>query len=226
MLKYRAVLFDLDGTLLDTLADIAESANLVLAEMGLPGHPVTAFRHFVGEGVSVLFERALPPEQRRPDVVARCARAFQAAYASHWNVHTRVYEGIPRLLDGLAGRRIRLAILSNKPDDFTRRCAEAYLSDWHFDAVLGQRPEIPRKPDAAGALEIACRLALSPGDFLYLGDSSIDVKTAIAAGMRPVGAGWGFRSADELRTAGADLVAEHPLDVLHAFFQRRVDHGM
>jgi phosphoglycolate phosphatase len=210
----RAVLFDLDGTLLDTLADIASAANEVLERHGLPAHPAEAYRRFIGDGVAMLFRRALPPEHAEPERVARCVADFREAYGRGWNVHTRPYAGISELLDALVSRGLGLTLLSNKPDDFTRLCASAYLARWPFRAVLGQREGTPRKPDPAGALEIVHRLGVPAGQFLYVGDSAVDMETARRAGMRPVGVSWGFRPAEELWAAGAEAVIAHPAELL------------
>ena len=213
-MEFPAVIFDLDGTLLDTLADIADSANRVLGGRGCPTHPADAYRQFVGEGLRRLFERALPADRRRPEVVAECVAGFREAYAEHWNVRTRPYDGVPELLDALSARNVMMAVLSNKPDGFTRRCVDEYLSRWRFEAVLGQREGVPRKPDPAGALEIASRLGVATDRFLYLGDSATDMRTARSAGMRAVGAAWGFRSVDELESAGAEVIIQRPMDFL------------
>jgi phosphoglycolate phosphatase len=210
----RAVLFDLDGTLLDTLADLAHATNAVLEQAGFPTHPVDAYRRFIGEGVVVLFRRSLPVEARRDELIARCVEEFGREYGRSWNVRTRPYEGIPELLDELTVRGIALALLSNKPDAFTHRCAEEYLARWPFRAVIGNRPDLPRKPDPAGAREVARLLDLPADGFLYLGDSSIDMKTARAAGMRAIGAAWGFRTRDELWSSGAEAVIERPAALL------------
>ncbi|HEX8203355.1 MAG TPA: HAD family hydrolase, partial [Isosphaeraceae bacterium] len=178
-----AVLFDLDGTLLDTLADIAAAANAVLSRHGLPAHPVEAYRRFIGDGVATLFHRALLPGHAEPERVARCVEDFRDVHGRIWNVSTRPYAGIPELLDALGARGLGLAILSNKPDEFTRLCAAEYLARWPFRAVLGQRAGIPRKPDPAGAWEIAGRLGLPTDRFLYVGDSAVDMETARRAGM-------------------------------------------
>lgn len=211
--KSSAVVFDLDGTLLDSLADIADAANAVLFQMGYPVHTLDDYRQFVGEGVAVLFQRALPVDQRKGDVVAICVSGFQIAYGRNWNVRTRPYDGIVPLLDALAARRLKLAVLSNKPHEFTLACVNHYFAS-RFEVVFGQRDGVPRKPDPAGALEIAQRLGLAPAAFVYLGDSAVDMQTGRNAGMKPVGAAWGFRSVDELRSAGAAAVIAQPLDLL------------
>lgn len=209
-----AVLFDLDGTLLDTLADLAYSANRVLESHGLPTHPEGAYRDFVGEGIRMLFFRALPEPHRTEAWISRCAEEFLAVYGRHWNVETRPYRGIPELLDALSWRQLRLAILSNKPHASTEQCARALLPADRFEIVLGQRDGLPRKPDPAGALEIAHRMGVSPSHFVYLGDSGTDMQTAVRAGMVPVGALWGFRGRDELLAHGARVLIQRPLDLI------------
>jgi phosphoglycolate phosphatase len=214
LMKFRAVLFDLDGTLLDTLEDIAQAANDVLVGLDLPTHPPEAYRAFIGDGVATLFRRALPPDRVVPEMIDRCVAGFRETYGESWNVRTRPFDGIPELLDDLAARDLDLAVLSNKPDDFTRRCAAEYLARWPFRAVLGQREGVPRKPDPAGALEIARRLGLPAERFLYVGDTAVDMETARGAGMCPVGVAWGFRSIEELRSGGAAAIIERPAELL------------
>ena len=171
---------------------------------------------FIGEGIGTLFERAVPEGASRDDreLVARCMEGFRQTYGRGWNVATRPYPGIPELLNILVSRSLGLAVLSNKPDAFTRQCVEAYLGRWPFQAVFGDREGVPRKPDPAGAVEAAGRLGVSPGAILYLGDSSVDMATARRAGMIPVGAAWGFRTEEELRASGAVKVIAHPLELV------------
>jgi phosphoglycolate phosphatase len=213
-MRAKAVLFDLDGTLLDTLEDIANSANSALVRYGLPTHSVDAYRYFIGDGVTMLISRALPDENRDSDIIAKCVKGFRQDYSRNWNVNTRPYEGVPELLDALAAKHIKMAVLSNKPDDFTKQCVSELLPNHDFEMILGQRDAIPIKPDPVGALQIADRLGITPSRFLYLGDSAIDMKTAVRAGMFPVGALWGFRPLEELREHGAQAVIEHPMDLL------------
>jgi len=217
----RAVLCDLDGTLLDTLGDIAQAANGVLQSLGFPPHPVQDYRRFVGEGVQVLFSRALPAGTGDPDRLALCVARFREEYARCWDVHTRPYDGIPELLTGLEERGLALAILSNKPVDFVRMYVARYLSCWTFRVVLGQGEGNPRKPDPAGALRTTAELGLASSEIVYLGDSPVDVQTAHAAGMYAVGAGWGFRPVEELRQAGADATIAHPRELLPILDARR-----
>ncbi len=213
--RYKAALFDLDGTLLDTLQDIAESMNKVLEKHGLPIHPVDRYRYFVGDGAKILVERVLPPDKASDKrYLERCLKDFLALYAQNWDSNAVLYPGISDMLETLDERGFALAVLSNKPHDFTRLCVKKFLNRWKFPAVFGERPGIKRKPSPQGALEIAKRLGVKPQDCIYLGDTSIDMKTALAAGMFPVGALWGFRDEEELRKAGAKLILASPRDLI------------
>ena len=213
-MRYRAVLFDFDGTLLDTLRDLAESVNSVLSRSGFPEHSLEAYRHFVGEGIEELARRVLPEGHREEATITRTLTDVRQEYRQRWPNHTRPYEGIPELLDALTARRVKMAIVTNKPDDSTRTMAARLLPRWKFDVIVGATTEMPRKPDPKGALEAARRLRLSPEAILYVGDSDIDMKTANAAGMYAVGVLWGFRSADELIRNGAKVLIRKPLELL------------
>ncbi len=210
----KAVLFDLDGTLLDTLEDLADSANHALVEMQMPLHPVDAYRYFVGDGMMTLIERIVPDDRRDPQTIMATAEAFRRHYTKNWHVKSRPYAGIGEMLTALVDAGLQLAILSNKPQDFTELCVERLLGDFSFAPVLGQREGIPKKPDPAGALEIADILNIAPEKFLYLGDTSIDMQTAGRAGMCAVGVLWGFRTEKELRESGADHLIQAPSDLL------------
>jgi len=213
-MTYQAAIFDLDGTLIDSLADLGDAVNRVLARRGFATHPGDAYRMFVGDGAAVLMRRALPPEARDAATHQECLQAFLQDYGRNWNVKTRPYPGIGPLLDELAGRGLKLAVFSNKPDFATQDCVAALLPSWSFDMVLGQREGRPPKPDPAGALDIARHLEVAPGQTMFVGDSAVDVRTALAAGMLSVGACWGFRGSGELRAAGARVLIEHPAELL------------
>jgi len=213
-MTYNAVLFDLDGTLLDSIEDLADSMNEVLARWELPQHPVEAYKYFVGDGMEQLAERALPRERRDEATVARCIREMRQEYQTRWNAKTRPYAGIPEMLDALTERGMTKVVLSNKPEEFTRKMVAGLLSRWRFEVVAGQKPDVPIKPDPAGALRIAEQLEIPPKAFLYLGDTNTDMKTAVAAGMFPIGVLWGFREADELLAHGARVLLEKPMDLL------------
>ena len=209
-MRYKAILFDLDGTLLDTLEDLATAANRALGTLGLPAHPTDAYRVFVGDGLRTLAERILPGEQRSAAQVDALVATFEREYSRTWNERTAPYAGVPEMLDRLTGDGYRMSVLSNKPDAFTRLCVEQLLPHWTFAPLYGQRPGVPKKPDPAAALAIAAELDLDPAEVLYLGDTATDMHTARAAGMAAVGVLWGFRSADELRAAGARHLITHP----------------
>ena len=218
-MPFSAVLFDLDGTLLDTLEDIADAANAVLAARGMPTHSLAAYKLFVGEGVRRLLEKALPPEHRTAEIIDRCAAAFVSEYDRRWNAKSRPYDGVLALLASLKERQLPLAVLSNKPQRFTEQCVAHYFPAGTFACVLGQREGVPPKPDPAGAIDIARRLALPPERIAYLGDSGIDMQTAVRAGMHPIGALWGFRSRTELVASGAAAVIESPDELLLQIFR-------
>lgn len=207
----RAIVFDLDGTLLDTLEDLADSMNAVLARAGHPTHPVAAYRHFVGDGVRTLVRRSLPAAAGDVD---GGVDAMLEEYGRRWREKTRPYPGVDVLLDGLTDRGLPFAILSNKPHDFTRLTAEALLDRWRFAEIWGVRNGIPPKPDPTGALAMAAALSVTPGEILYLGDTNTDMQTAVSAGMDPAGVLWGFRDAAELRASGARVLVERPEHVL------------
>lgn len=214
VMHFDGVIFDLDGTLLDTLSDITASLNHVLTDRNLPTVEIDTCRKLVGSGVAMLVTRALPEGARGEKTVEELVEAFRLVYGRNWNVCTRPYEGIPALLDGLSGRGIKLSVLSNKPDDFTRRCVTGLLAEWKFAVVLGQREGVPNKPDPGGALEIARRLRLPPSRVLFVGDSGIDMLTARRAEMTAAGVLWGFRSRRELEESGATVVVERPEEIL------------
>lgn len=210
----RAVLFDLDGTLLDTLEDLCNAVNRVLALHGFPLHPLDRYRYFIGDGARVLFERALPSECCDEATLRQCLAEFREDYGRNWNVATRPYAGIAHLLDHLTVRGIARCVLSNKPHETTEKCVRGLLANWKFHVVLGLREGVPKKPDPTAALEIAARLGVHPSEVLYLGDTGTDMKTAVAAGMFPVGALWGFRPEQELREQGARVCVATPAEVL------------
>lgn len=214
---YAAVIFDMDGTLLDTLTELAEAANAALATLGFPPHTYEAYRTFVGNGMDVLARRVLPEASRDEDTVARCLEALRTIYGERYAYLSRPYPGIPRLLDALAERGVRMNVLSNKPDDFTRQMTERLLDRWRFEIVRGIRPGRPRKPDPAAALAVAADLGLPPARIVFMGDSNIDMLTAQGAGMFPVGVLWGFRSREELVAGGARLLIDHPDQLLTLF---------
>jgi len=213
-MKFSAVIFDLDGTLLDTLQDLACCSNRILKRNGFPTHPIEAYRVFVGNGARVCVSRALPPNSRHPAIIDRCLQLFLEEYAHHWNVHTKPYPGIPELLDALSRLGIKMAVLSNKPHENTKQCVKEYLSAWKFESVFGQKESQPKKPDPLLALQISNHFAMPPERILFIGDTSVDMQTARNAGMFPVGVLWGFRSRDELLQHGAKRIVLSPEEII------------
>lgn len=210
----RAVVFDLDGTLLDTLEDIADAANRVLVGRGFPAHPIPRYRGFIGEGVARLIKCALPEPNQDPATVQTCVEAYQREYARNWDVKTKPYAGVPALLDALVARGLKLAVLSNKPDVFTQQCVRELLPSWSFAVVIGASDAFPRKPHPGSALEISRRLAIPSEECLYMGDSGVDMQTALAAGMFAVGVLWGVRDRQELLREGAQALIKEPREVI------------
>ena len=211
-MPYHAVLFDLDGTLANTLDDLADAMNWVLSQLHLPVHPVDSYRLKVGDGISMLVRRSLPAS--RADLLDAASAMMRQRYGEHLFDKTGLYDGIADLLDALTGRHIKLAVLSNKPHPATVDVVSRLLGRWTFDAVRGVMENGPLKPDPAGALAIAAQLKIPPAEWLYVGDTNVDVRTARAAGMFAVGALWGFRDAAELSAAGADVLISQPMELL------------
>lgn len=211
---FKAVVFDLDGTLLDTLDDLTDAANTVLSMRGFPARTKDEMKIFVGDGIVTLCHRILPENAKDEKTAEESVKDFREVYGKIWNAKTRPYQGIGEMLAELSRMGLMLAILSNKPDGITKETVKYFFSGVPFKMVLGEREGIPKKPHPQGALEIAAALLLNPAEILYLGDTSIDMKTASAAGMHPVGALWGFRSKDELAGSGAANLAQTPSDVV------------
>jgi len=214
-MKYKAIIFDLDGTLLDTLDDLGNATNRILSRYNYPVHEINQYRSLVGDGAKMLVQRALPEEARNEFTIDTCLKEFKEDYGQNWNVETTLYEGIAQLLDTAIKRGMKLAVLSNKLHEFTLLCAQQYLSPWPFSMILGQQEFIARKPNPEGALKIAEYMDIDPPEYLYLGDTAVDMQTAVAAGMFPVGVLWGFRSIDELRKNGARLLIEKPQELFY-----------
>ena len=207
------VCFDLDGTLLDTLGDLAGAMNSVLDALGLPTHEKDRDRFFVGDGSEKLVRRAMPPDRRGPADIAEGLALFKEAYAERGERETRPYPGVPEMLERLAALGGGMGIFTNKFQGFAEQAVERFLPREVFAVVVGARPGIPLKPHPQGALEVARALGRAPEECVYLGDSGVDMVTAGAAGMLPLGAGWGFRGEGELLDNGAARVLGHPMEL-------------
>ncbi len=203
------LIFDLDGTLVDSLDGIAGSLNRVLAARGLPEHSREAVRGFIGNGSRVLIERAVPDAT----LVDTLENDFKADYDKTWRDGTAPYAGIPELLETLKRRGHPLAVLSNKPHPFTVEIVASMFPGIRFASVLGQRAGIPHKPDPRGALEIAAELELASADCIVIGDSTMDLETARRAGMRAIAVTWGYHDRPRLVEAGAEILAENPAEL-------------
>ena len=212
--NFRAVLFDLDGTLLNTLEDLTDSVNAVLRSHGYPEHSPEAYRFFVGDGIHNLILRALPQNISTDELARTLLPEVDAQYDALWHTKTSPYPGTHSIIQELKHRNVKLAVLSNKPHRFTVKIVEHFFPDAPFDIVYGFRDGIPRKPDPSAALDIADKFSIPPQEFIYVGDSNTDIKTALSAGMFAAGVSWGFRPVEELVEAGANMIITNPDDIL------------
>lgn len=210
----QLVIFDLDGTLLNTIADLGEATNYALSSLSLPTHPIEAYTMMVGNGVRRLIERALPPEMRTPAYVERALAPFREYYDIHCTDCTRPYDGIPELLQELASREIRMAVTSNKYQAAVTKIISHFFPDIPFAAALGNQTGMPVKPDPS-IVFAALNICPTPkAEVLYVGDSAVDMETAARAGVESVGVSWGFRPVSELKKAYADHIVTDPDEIL------------
>ncbi|MDR1886223.1 MAG: HAD family hydrolase [Synergistaceae bacterium] len=210
----EAVVFDLDGTLLDTLGDLAGSGNYALSRLGCPPHDVEAYKYFVGNGADVMMRRILPEDRRTPEEIARIKAIFIEHYGAHSLDMTRPYDGVSGLLRALRDRGVRSAVVSNKPDDVTKQVIAHFFGGDAFDEVAGGRAGFPLKPDPGLTVHVLKVLGVRPSDALFVGDSMMDMQTAKGAGCTAVGVTWGFRPRDELLKNGADHIIDAPAELL------------
>lgn len=214
-MKTRLIIFDMDGTLLDTLQDLADCTNYILDKNGYPTHPLDAYRYFVGNGIRVLIERALPEQDRNEQRIEEVFQEFIPYYEKHKEDMTKPYDGIIPLLEELGKRGVLLSIASNKVQQAMDPLVAHYFPGIHFAAVLGNRNGIPPKPDPTIVEDILKITGVSKIETLYIGDTAVDMKTAAAAGIYKIGVLWGFRNREELEQAGADAIVAHPDEILH-----------
>ncbi len=210
----KLVIFDLDGTLLNTIADLAHSTNQALAYYGFPTHEVSAYRYFVGNGITKLFERALPEEARTEENIEKIRSRFVPYYDAHNTDCSTPYDGIPELLEALQERGILLAVASNKYQAATEKLVSHFFPSIRFTAVFGQREGIPTKPDARIVDDILKVCALRREETLYVGDSNVDMQTGINAGVDVAGVSWGFRPVEELRAYHPAHIVDRPEEIL------------
>lgn len=210
----RLAVFDLDGTLLHTIGDLAVACNAALALRGLPQHSYETYCGFVGNGIMRLVERALPEPLRSPENVALMRADFVRYYTAHIDVYTKPYDGIPEMLAELARQGVRLAVASNKFQAGTEQLIARFFPDIPFGPVLGQREGVPLKPDPAVVKEILAATGAAREQTVFVGDSAIDILTAQAAGVRSIGVSWGFRTRAELEQAGAGRIIYRPGELI------------
>ena len=209
-----AFIFDLDGTLLDSIGDIAASGNTALAELEFPTFPVDRYRAFVGDGVANLARKVLPEGHRDEETVKRFLGRFKEQYSKSWNKTTRPYPGIVELLSALAERGVHMGIVSNKRDEFTKACVRELLPRSPFGEVRGESESTPVKPDPSGTIAVAQALGCAPSSCVFVGDSEVDAETARRAGMRFVAVEWGYRSRAQLEAAGVSSFVREPGELL------------
>lgn len=207
----KAIIFDLDGTLLDTVTDLADAANFVLTQHSFPIKNYQEYKNLVGKGIKELISNVIPSFAKNEELITKCFSEMKQEYSSLWKLHTKMYPGIAELLTYLSQRKIPMAILSNKEEAFVREITAYALNSWKFDQIVGTSTNLLPKPDPKGALVIAKNLSLSPQEFLFVGDSDLDMETAKNAGMTRVFAAWGYQKQNPRFAA---LIAKQPTDIL------------
>ncbi|RKD87692.1 HAD family hydrolase [Mangrovibacterium diazotrophicum] len=215
-MKFKAVIFDLDGTLLDTLDDLADAVNVVMAKYGFPKHDRAAVRSFVGSGLRSLMQRSLPENERTEEMIDRCFAEMMVVYRENYKDKTVPYDGILELLNWMSDQNLPMAVFSNKADALTKGLVEDKLH-YNFAAVRGMTTEELKKPNPTIALEIAKTMGMKPEECLYVGDSDTDMKTANNAGMYALGVTWGFRDRDDLIKSGAKKLVDEPMEMIALF---------
>lgn len=208
----HAVIFDLDGTLLNTLGDLRAATNHALEVRGLPPHSMEEIRQFIGNGIRLLICRAMPEGTPEAEIDA-ALDDFKAYYAAHIHDRTVPYDGIPQLLTALRKRGIKVAVLSNKIDSASQQLIEYFFPE-KTDVVFGEHVGVPRKPDPTSCRMVMQQLGVQPEQVLYVGDSGTDMQTAKNAGLYAVGVTWGFRSKEVLLEYGADILVHRPEQIL------------
>ena len=215
----KLIIFDLDGTLVNSLEDLADSANYAMKHFGYPVHPTEAFRYFVGNGIPKLIERCLPESERSPERIEEVRQVFSGYYNVHFADKTRPYDGIPELFDKLKRSGVRTAVASNKADDFTKSIIDRFFCG-SFDMVRGSREGVPRKPAPDIVFDIMKELGADADHTYFAGDSNVDMYTAKNAGITAIGCLWGFRTREELLEGGADFLAEEPGRIIDILFEK------
>ena len=210
----KLIVFDLDGTLINSLEDLADSANHILTQHGFPTHPVDAYRYFVGDGVRKLIERILPSDERNDTQIERCRQEFVEYYSIHMEDKTSVYEEITDLLKALKTNGLKIAVATNKVHSAVAPLMAKYFPGIRFDSMIGQREGVPVKPNPQIMYDILKETGCKPSETLHIGDTATDMQLAHNAGVTPVGVLWGYRPLEEIQEAGTQQIIKHPLDLL------------
>jgi phosphoglycolate phosphatase len=215
--KYKGIIFDLDGTLVDTIEDIAASVNRALAQNGFPEHAPESYRDRVGWGVKRLAFLSLPPDAQNEENAALLAADCTRFYAENHLVHSRPYPGILELLGELRRKKIKMIVLTNKPDPVAQKVVSGLFPLGTFESIRGEVTGKPRKPDPACVWEMLIEMDVTPADVIFMGDSEIDVQTAVASGCFPLGVSWGYRPGHVIEEAGARQIIDKPEELLEFF---------
>ena len=212
-MQYKAAIFDLDGTLVDSLEDIADSVNETLSAHGFPVHPLRSYLHFVGNGSRTLIQRALPQDKASEALVDEILAEYKERYGQNILHKTRPYDGIMDMLGALRRQGIPMGICTNKHQSAAADIVGGLFPEGMFREVIGDQPGLPRKPDPSKALRMAKHFGAAPEEIAYFGDSNVDMETATRAGFLPIGVLWGFRSKEELIEGGAKVILSHPMEI-------------
>ena len=207
-MEFKAVFFDLDGTLVNSLIDLSVSVNYVLEKNGLPTHPVSAYKYFAGDGIAKMIERAMPEDKRTPDNIDTLKSEFMLHYSVHYADNTIAYDGITELVDYLKKQGYKLAVVTNKAQEMAEKVVLKAFGN-SFDYILGLREGLPAKPDPTGIFMAMKELNVSPKDCAFVGDTGMDVAAGVNSGAFPIGVLWGFREKSELEKFGAKAFAEN-----------------
>lgn len=207
----KLCIFDLDGTLVNSLNDLADACNFALESLGFPTHSIDKFPYFIGDGIPVLMQRIVPENQKTPQVLEKVRSLFDERYKNHCLDKTKPYDEILELIDNCKNEDILVAVLSNKADNFAKYICDSIFQKDTFDMILGQKEEMDKKPAPDGVFYILEKLSVSPSEAVLIGDSDVDIITAKNSGIASIGASWGFRGREELENAKADFIADTPL---------------
>lgn len=215
-MKYKGIIFDLDGTLVNSLEDISDAMNSVLTGLNYPTHTYDDYQYFIGSGLRNLVSKALPASNNSENQIETCFQNMITEYRETCILKTKPYEGITELLDNLVSRNIKLAVFSNKADELTKKITEEIFPGY-FDASVGLSVESLKKPNPFEAVTISENWSLKTEEIIFVGDSDIDMQTAVNANMLAVGVSWGYRTEEELKASGAKLVINNPLELIQIF---------